>query len=155
MGSQLAHGFPILKLLLQLLVLLAVCQAVQVLEACKWNLHTECFLPCSASAEPHCDAHYPYCQQNAAGWIRSLLADVDFAGLEQFAHPSFFDQIDSTQLGHIQHRCGGARGFGMYPFDLATMVFATSRWSVKEVNGKALEPIQGCMQKKNESSKEP
>jgi len=76
---------------------------------------------------------------------------VDFAGLEQLSDPSFFDQVDSHELGH-QHQCGGSQGYGMYPFDVATIVFS-ARWAVKETAGSPLT-IGGCMDKVNESSKE-
>ena len=33
--------------------------------------------------------------RNATSLLRSLLAEVDFAGLEQLSDPSFFDQVES------------------------------------------------------------
>eukprot|EP00435_Cladocopium_sp_Y103_P030922 s682_g7.t1 len=125
----------------------------QSLKVLQWNLHSECFLSCNSTKKPpHCDAHYPSCQQNATSLLRRLLADVDFAGLEQLSDPSFFDQVDSNELGHLQHQCGGSKGYGMYPFDVATIVFST-RWAVKETAGHPLA-MSGCMDKVNESSKE-
>lgn len=125
----------------------------QSLKVLQWNLHSECFLSCKSTKKaPHCDAHYPSCQQHATSLLRSLLAEVDFAGLEQLSDPSFFDQVDSHELGHLQHQCGGSQGYGMYPFDVATIVFS-ARWAVKETAGSPLT-IGGCMDKVNESSKE-
>ena len=47
---------------------------------------------------------------------------------------------------------GVSGGYGMYPFDMATIVFS-ARWAVKEMAGKPLT-IGGCMDKVNESSKD-
>ena len=140
-----------------------VCQGIQVEEAdrslqklklLQWNLHHECFLRCNESVSAlHCDEHYPFCSRNATLLLQQLLANVDFAGLEQLSDPTFYDQLDSN-LGHIEHLCGGARGLNTYPVDHAGLIFDQRRWKIKmDENGEDLR-ISGCMDKVNQSAKE-
>lgn len=42
---------------------------------------------------------------------------------------------------HLSHACGGEQGYGVYPFDLATLFFDRSRWDL------AGEMRSGCMEK--------
>lgn len=143
----------------------AICRCVvglQLLEArstlrlLQWNLHSECFLPCavnvtngSASSSPrwpHCDAHYPNCGRNATHELLDLLRQVDFAGIEQLSDQDFWQSLNST-WGQIHHSCGGTKGFGVYPFDLASLLYRqTGGWAPSG------QPVGGCMEKVNKSS---
>jgi len=119
----------------------------------QWNIHGECFRPCNVTGDvgyPYCDAAYPRCRDGATGFVKQHLEaqgeeSLDFIGLEQFANTEFLESHDQ-QWAHITKNCGGAKGYGMYPFDSATLFYRATRWEVKQVNGAPVEPVSGCME---------
>lgn len=119
----------------------------------QWNMHGECFQPCNvtaASEYPYCDRAYPRCRDGATGFVKQQLEakgeeSLDFIGLEQFANAEFLESHDQ-QWAHITKNCGGTKGYGVYPFDSATLFYRATRWEVKQVNGAPVEPVSGCME---------
>ncbi|CAK9039253.1 Uncharacterized protein SCF082_LOCUS22961 [Durusdinium trenchii] len=85
-------------------------------------------------------------QRNATHELLDLLRQVDFAGIEQLSDQDFWQSLNST-WGQIHHSCGGTKGFGVYPFDLASLLYRqTGGWAPSG------QPVGGCMEKVNKSS---
>ncbi|CAK8986139.1 unnamed protein product [Durusdinium trenchii] len=85
-------------------------------------------------------------RQNATHELLDLLRQVDFAGIEQLSDQDFWQSLNST-WGQIHHSCGGTKGFGVYPFDLASLLYRqTGGWAPSG------QPVGGCMEKVNKSS---
>ena len=112
----------------------------------QWNLHGECFLRCRAASDAHCDGRYPACRDGALAFLRALLERnaPDFAGVEQLNDEDFLRSgLDPDRWGRSTQLCGGDRGFGLYPFDSATLYHDRAKWSALAVEG--VEP-GGCME---------
>ena len=127
---------------------------LNVLSFLQWNIHSECFLSCQDTKIPgHCDKAYPQCKQNATEQLKGMLGEgdgaLDFAGLEQLADEELTNNGIDEAWGGLHHTCGGENGFGAMPFDSAMLLYRKSRWKVKEVNGTALQPFSGCMERVN------
>jgi len=127
---------------------------LNVLSFLQWNIHSECFLSCQDTKIPgHCDKAYPQCKQNATEQLKGMLGEgdgaLDFAGIEQLADEELTNNGVDEAWGGLHHTCGGENGFGAMPFDSAMLLYRKSRWKVKEVNGTALQPFSGCMERVN------
>mmetsp|Transcript_16569 Transcript_16569/g.28988 ORF Transcript_16569/g.28988 Transcript_16569/m.28988 type:complete len:347 (+) Transcript_16569:96-1136(+) len=119
----------------------------------QWNLHAECFLPCSGTeVSGHCDREYPRCLNGATAQVKQFLDApgkdaIDFAGIEQFVNADFLTSgYDNQSWDQITKNCGGTKGYGAYPFDSATLFYRKTRWEVKQLNGTPAAPISGCME---------
>ena len=107
----------------------------------------------------HCDAAYPRCGDKATAQLKSMLTEgggaLDFAGIEQMASQVLAKDGVDDAWGQIYHTCGGERGFGASPFDIATLLYRKSRWEVKQMRGTSLEPFSGCMEKSGDGQGPP
>lgn len=54
------------------------------------------------------------------------MGDLDFAGVEQLNDEAF---QAGSEWGNVSNVCGGTNGFGVYPFDIATIFYRRSRWT--------------------------
>lgn len=129
-------------------------QEQYVLRTLQWNVHGQCFAKCLVEGEDtsHCDHAYPACQSGALQLVTKLLQNesYDFIGLEMFIDRSLFTSTEGVMSGwtHLESTCGGAAGYGVYPFDVARLIFNSRRW---EVVG---DPRGGCMEKIAKTYKE-
>eukprot|EP00913_Durusdinium_trenchii_P021525 g20227.t1 len=114
---------------------LQLLEARSTLRLLQWNLHSECFLPCAVNPS------WSKPPRNATHELLDLLRQVDFAGIEQLSDQDFWQSLNST-WGQIHHSCGGTKGFGVYPFDLASLLYRqTGGWAPSG------QPVGGCMEK--------
>mmetsp|Transcript_4461 Transcript_4461/g.12230 ORF Transcript_4461/g.12230 Transcript_4461/m.12230 type:complete len:426 (-) Transcript_4461:27-1304(-) len=124
--------------------------AARQIQALQWNAHGECFVRCKDSMDVHCDKAYPTCRDGARQFLADTLRDsssLDFVGLEQFNDESFFSaaHVDLGRWSNVTHTCGGALGYGVYPFDLATLIFDRQRWApVGAARGGCFERVEGA-----------
>jgi len=111
----------------------------------QWNIHGECFRHCSNWHDHHCDRQYPRCNREAPAFLHSELQDesMDFAAVEQLENAEFLMHgMQKDAWGKVQHACGGKRGFGQWPFDIAVLFFNRRRWKELPSGRRG-----GCMEK--------
>lgn len=115
----------------------------------QWNLHGECFVQCGNVSDSHCDKQYPACKEGALALVKDLVAGeqqppLDFVGVEMLNDEDFLRAgLDPAKWGRFTQLCGGEHGFGVYPFDSATLYYDKARWGVVPVEGVA---PGGCME---------
>jgi len=118
------------------------------IELLQWNMHGECFTKCHPGARGHCDRHYPACKHNATEILWELMqgshtpdrVKPDFASIQQLGDEEFISS-GLKQWGKLYHTCGGAKGFGKYPFDIAVLYYDKSKWEP------TLHQDGGCMER--------
>merc|ERR1712179_756698 len=96
------------------------------------GMHGECFTSCEGN-HGHCDRNYPRCKENSTAYLAHLMEggagtpSPDFAGVEQMAHKEFLES-GLPKWGKSYHTCGGVKGFGIYPFDIAVLYYDKTKW---------------------------
>eukprot|EP00931_Biecheleriopsis_adriatica_P061505 TRINITY_DN36980_c0_g1_i1.p1 TRINITY_DN36980_c0_g1~~TRINITY_DN36980_c0_g1_i1.p1 ORF type:complete len:418 (+),score=63.94 TRINITY_DN36980_c0_g1_i1:137-1390(+) len=120
------------------------------IQALQWNAHGECFVRCKGPTDTHCDKAYPACRNGARTFLANTLrnsASLDFAGLEQFNDENFSNAsgVDLERWSNVTHTCGGSSGYGVYPFDLATLIFDKQRWApIGATRGGCFERVEAA-----------
>jgi len=131
-------------------------RAVDSITFLQWNMHGECFISCQSPEDRHCDKSYPACRGNATAFLSELMAGhnkhassvPDFAGLEQLNDKDFLESgLDSDTWAHFAQLCGGFRGYGVWPFDIAVLFFNKNQWRVVGTGGVPQVALGGCMEK--------
>lgn len=129
----------------------------------QWNMHGECFRECPSPSHKHCDKFYPACKGNATAFLKELVNGhnehapniLDFAGIEQLNDEKFLESgLDADSWAQFTHICGGSRGYGVWPFDSATILYNKREWDVVNTGGSPHAPIGGCMEKVQGSSED-